>query len=86
MNNKGDDMGLLNISNRIIAELESGLSREEVFQKHIQSNPAEAAKYAYCIASVPAPSMRRQYLLINGVLTVLLVIYAVLNVVAELPI
>lgn len=79
-------MGLLDISNEITAELESGLSREEVFKKHIKSNPAGAKKYAYCIASIPTPTLRKQYLTINALLSLLLVVYAVLTVLAELPI
>ncbi len=79
-------MGLLNISNEISAELDTGLSREDVFKKHVQSNPAGATKYAYCIASIPTPALRKQYLPLNALLSLLLVVYAVLNVLAELPI
>jgi len=79
-------MGLLSISNEIIAELESGLSREKIFQNHVASNPSGAAKYAYCIASIPSSVCRKQYLVSNGLLTILLVLYAVLTVLAELPI
>lgn len=79
-------MGLLTISNEIIAELDSGLSREQIFKKRIDSNPSGAAKYAYCIASIPTPELRKQYLIINGLLTILLVFYAVATVLAELPI
>ena len=79
-------MGLRNISNEIIAEIESGLSREEIFQKHVKSNPSGALKYAYCIASIPTPALRKQYLTTNGLLSILLVIYAVITVLAELPI
>lgn len=79
-------MGLLDISNEISAELEAGISREEIFQKHIKSNPAGATKYAYCIASIPTPIIRKQYLTINALLSLLLVVYAVLIVLAETPI
>lgn len=79
-------MGLLNISNEIIAEMENGSSREEIFQKHVKSNPSGAAKYAYCIASIPTAVLRKQYLTINGLLMVLLVLYAAITVLAELPI
>ncbi len=79
-------MGLRNISNEIIAEMESGLSREEIFQKHVKSNPSEAMKYAYCIASIPTPTLRKQYLVTNGLLSILLVCYAAITVLAELPI
>lgn len=79
-------MGLLDISNKISAELETGLSREEIFKKYIQSNPAGAAKYAYCIASIPPPALRKQYLIVNALLSLLLVVYAVFTVLVELPI
>ena len=79
-------MGLLDISNIITAELESGLSRDAIFNKYIKSTPAEAAKYAYCIASIPTSALRKQYLTINALLSCLLVVYAVLTVLAELPI
>jgi len=79
-------MGLLNISNKIIAEMENGSSREEIFQKYIESNPSGVAKYAYCIASIPTALLRKQYLIINGLLTILLVLYSVITVLAELPI
>ncbi len=79
-------MGLLNISNEISAELETGLSREKIFKKYIQLDPAGATKYAYCIASIPTPTLRKQYLTINALLSLLLVVYAVLTVLAELPI
>ncbi len=79
-------MGLLTISNEIIAEMEGGLNREEIFQKHVESNPSGAAKYAYCIASIPTSVLRKQYMIINGLLTILLVLYAVITVLAELPI
>ena len=79
-------MGLLNISNEIIAEMESGLSREKIFQKYVTLNPSQAAKYAYCIASIPTSALRKQCLFINGLLTILLVLYAVTTVLVELPI
>jgi hypothetical protein len=79
-------MGLLNLSNEISADLEIGLSREKVFKKYVQSNPAGAMKYAYCIASIPTPVLRKQYLTLNALLSLLLIVYAVLNVLAELPI
>lgn len=79
-------MGLLDISNTITAELESGLSREKIFKKHSKPIPAEAAKLAYCIASIPTSALRKKYLVLNSILTILLVCYAVLTVVAALPI
>ena len=79
-------MGLLDISNKITAELETGLSREKIFQKYVTSAPEKAAKYAYCIASIPRSALRKQYLTVNALLSLLLIVYAVLNVLAELPI
>ena len=79
-------MGLLDLSNKITAELESGLSRENIFKKYVTADPNKAIKYAYCIASIPQSELRKQYLIINALLSVLLVVYAVLTVVAELPI
>ncbi|MBL4902247.1 hypothetical protein JYT85_00770 [Desulfocapsa sp. AH-315-G09] len=79
-------MGLLDISNKITAELESGLSREDIFNKQVRATPAEAAKYAYCIASIPTPALRKQYLTLNALLSLLLIVYAALTVFAELPI
>jgi len=79
-------MGLLDITNAISADLESGLSREEIFKRYVRAAPAQAAKYAYCIASIPSAVLRKKYLKINGLLLVLLVAYAALTVLAELPI
>ncbi len=79
-------MGLLDITNVISADLESGLSREEIFKKYVRAAPAEAAKYAYCIASIPSAALRKKYLKINGLLLVLLVSYAALTVLAALPV
>jgi hypothetical protein len=79
-------MGLLDLSNKITAELESGLSRENIFKKYAKADPGKALKYAYCIASIPKPELRKQYLIINALLSVLLVAYAALTVMAELPI
>jgi len=79
-------MGLRDITNTINADLESGLSREEIFKKYIQAAPAEATKSAYCIASIPTAVLRKKYLKLNSLLLILLVAYAVLTVLAELPI
>ncbi len=79
-------MGLLDITNAISADLESGLSREEIFKKYVRAAPAEATKYAYCIASIPSATLRKKYLKINSLLLVFLVAYAALTVLAALPI
>ncbi len=79
-------MGLLDITNQINVELEGGSSRNEVFEKYVSSNPAKAATYAYCIASIPTSVLRKQYMRPNALLALLLVAYAVLVVLSELPI
>ena len=79
-------MGLLDITNAISADLESGLSREDIFKKYVRAAPAEAAKYAYCIASIPKDALRKKYLKLNSLLLVLLVAYAALTVLAALPV
>ncbi len=79
-------MGLLDITNTITAKLENGLTRKEIFAQYIQTAPAEAAKYAYCIASIPRAVLRKKYLKLNSLLLVLLVAYATLTVLAALPI
>ena len=84
--NKGRKMGLLEITNTITAKLENGLSKKEIFAQYVQQSPAEATKYAYCIASIPSAALRKKYLKINSLLLVLLVAYAALTVLAALPI
>ncbi len=79
-------MGLLDITNTITAKLESGLNREEIFARYVQAAPEQAAKYAYCIASIPTAALRQKYLKLNSLLLVLLVAYAALTVLAALPI
>ncbi len=66
--------------------MDSGSSREEIFEKLVKSNPSGAAKYAYCIASIPTAVLRKQYLTINALLMILLVLYAATTILAELPI
>ena len=79
-------MGFLQVSNKITAELEAGVSREEIFSRLSQKKPEETTKYAYCIASIPTKTLRKKYLTLNALLAVLFVAYAVLIVLAELPI
>ncbi len=79
-------MGLLDTRNQIISKLEKGQSREEVFNEHVANHPAEAARFAYAIASVPHQHLRQKYLRLNGVLFLMLLGIAVLAVMAELPI
>ncbi len=79
-------MGFLQVTNGIIAELEAGASREEIFSRLSNKNPEEATKYAYCIASVPTSTLRKKYLTLNGLLAILFIAYSILIVLAELPI
>ena len=65
-------MGLLNIYNRIEKELQAGGSRPDTFGKLSKESPAETAKYAYLLASIPYPERRRRYLKINAILFLLL--------------
>ena len=68
-------MNIRDISNRVVAELEDGNSRKEIFQKLTAAHPADSGKIAYCIASVPAPERRSKYLAHNATLCVLLIVY-----------
>ncbi len=79
-------MGIRDISEQVMAALEQGRSRNDIFQSLASSAPTEAGKIAYCIASVPEAEKRKQYLMLNGVLCVLLVVYSALNAMAELPV
>jgi len=79
-------MGLLNIYNRIDKELQSGRSRPDIFKKMSAENPADAAKYAYLLASIPYPERRRSFLKINAVLFMLLLALPCLILMAAWPV
>ena len=79
-------MNLRNISDQVMAEFERGRSREEVFHSLQSKYPGQDGKIAYCIASTPDGQLRTRYLKHNALLCLLLISYAVLTVLAELPI
>jgi hypothetical protein len=79
-------MGIRDISEQVMAALEQGRSRTDIFKSLAASMPSEAGKIAYCIASVPRNEMRKKYLFSNAVLCVLLVGYSLLNLMSELPV
>jgi len=79
-------MGIRDISEQVMAALEQGRSRAEIFKSLATSMPAETGKIAYCIASVPQKEMRKKYLFFNATLCVLLVVYSLLNAMSELPV
>lgn len=79
-------MGIRDISEQVMAALEKGRSRSDIFKSLVSSAPSEAGKIAYCIASVPHNEMRKKYLFFNAVLCILLVVYSFLNAMAELPV
>ncbi len=70
-------MGLLRLRNTIIACLEQGMSREEVFNHQVKLAPGEAGKIAFAIASVPREELHRKYLKLNSLLFLCLICAAI---------
>jgi hypothetical protein len=83
---KDTRMGIRDISEKVMAALEQGRSRADIFKSLVASMPSETGKIAYCIASVPQAEMRKKYLFFNALLCVLLVVYSLLNAMSELPV
>lgn len=79
-------MGIKEITESALAQLEHGSSRREIFTSMSAANPADTGKIAYCIASIPEDSLRARYLRYNAVLCLLLIIYSVLSIITGLPI
>ncbi len=79
-------MGIRDITEKVMAELQQGRSRREVFNNLISIEPAGAGKIAYCIASVPKEELRQKYIKQNAILCILLIVCSVLNLKAGLPI
>jgi hypothetical protein len=79
-------MGLLEINSNIQKQLESGKSREKIFQELTRDSPANAPKLAYSLASIPYESLRSKYLKHNALLFIFLVMLAGLSLAAEWPI
>lgn len=79
-------MGLLNIVHTIEKELDAGQSRTDVFKKYTEQNPGESAKYAYIIASIPYPELRKKYVKFNAILFLLLLVLPCVILLSEWPI
>jgi hypothetical protein len=79
-------MGILAINNKIQSELTHGKSREEIFQTLSGRTPTDAAKFAYCLASIPHSGLRHKYLKHNAILFILLLLLAGLSLASEWPI
>ncbi len=79
-------MGLLNILHTIEKELDAGHSRTDVFKKYTEKNPGETAKYAYMIASIPYPDLRKKYVKLNAILFLLVLALPSVILLSEWPI
>lgn len=79
-------MGIKEISESALAQLQQGKSRREIFAAMAGANPADAGKIAYCIASIPESNLRTKYLRHNALLCLLLITYSVLSIITGLPI
>lgn len=79
-------MGIRQISERILAELQLGRTKKEIYRSLAGSAPKDAGKIAYCLASVPEDELRKRYLVPNAILCLLLIAYAVLNLFTSLPV
>ncbi len=79
-------MNIKKISEAVLAELEQGKSRQDVFLRLSSKNPDETAKIAWCIAGIPGKKVRQKYLRHNAALFGLLILYAGLTLVSELPV
>ncbi|BHH85960.1 hypothetical protein [Desulforhopalus sp. 52FAK] len=79
-------MGLINIHNRIEKALQAGRSRPDIFKELSEKRPADTAKFAYLLASIPYPEQRRKFLKINAILFLLLLILPCLILMAAWPI
>lgn len=78
-------MGIRTISDRVLAELQHGRARPDIFNSLSSSSPSDAGKIAYCIASVPRRALRQKYIKLNGVLFLLLIACSVLTLLSGLP-
>ncbi len=79
-------MGLLDLRNEIMADLDTGMGREEAFHRRVSAHPQDASKIAFAIASVPKEEMRARYLRLNSVLFLILVGVSIMGFLQELPI
>lgn len=78
-------MGIRDITERVLAELQQGRSRREIYNSLANQAPEDAGKIAYCIASIPEEELRKKYIKYNAILCILLVVYSVLNIESGLP-
>lgn len=79
-------MGIRDTRNTVLAELQQGHTRSDIFRRLVSAAPSEAGKIAYCIASIPEENARKKYITHNGALCILLAAYAALNVISHLPV
>ena len=78
-------MGIRDISDRVLAELQKGRSRNDIYTNLSGSAPSDAGKIAYCIASVPENSLRKKYIMLNAAMCILLVVYSILTALSGFP-
>jgi len=78
-------MGIRDISERVLAEIQQGNAKSDIYKNLTSSAPSDAGKIAYCIASVPENDLRQKYIKLNATLCILLVAYSLLTVLTGLP-
>jgi hypothetical protein len=78
-------MGLRDISDKVVAEIQHGRSKRDIFASLSAQEPSAAGKIAYCIASVPDKALRQKYLRLNSLLFLLLITCSVLTLLSGLP-
>lgn len=78
-------MGIRDISERVLAEIQQGHERSDIYKNLTSSAPSDAGKIAYCIASVPENDLRKKYIKLNATLCILLVAYSLLTFLTGLP-
>lgn len=79
-------MRIREITESVMAHLENGRTRKEIYASLVEGNPKEAGKIAYCVTSVPDPGLRKKYLYHNALLCLFLVTYSALSLIDGLPI
>ena len=78
-------MSIRDISERVLAEIQQGHARSDIYKNMTSSAPSDAGKIAYCIASVPETDLRQKYIKLNATLCILLVAYSLLTALTGLP-
>lgn len=79
-------MGLLDVRNSIITQLEHGKTREEIFNRMVKEDPGRVSKIAFAVAAVPRDKLRRQYGHFNTTLFMALIGIALTGLLVELPV